>query len=53
MEYQIRKYRLTVEITDRDKNDWEYMKSFFYHNSHLTYPYRIFSKEEWGYNFVM
>jgi hypothetical protein len=37
----------------RDQADWEYMQSFFYHHSHLTYPYRIFSKKEWGYDFVM
>jgi len=38
--------------SERDISDWEQMKLFFNHGSHLTYPYRKFTEKEWGIEYV-
>ena len=40
------------KLDERALSDWEQIKLFFKHNSHTTYPYRIFSEKEWGFGLV-
>ena len=40
------------KLDERALSDWEQIKLFFKHNSHTTYPYRIFSEKEWGSDLV-
>ena len=40
------------KLDARALSDWEQIKLFFKHNSHTTYPYRVFSETEWGFDYV-
>ena len=40
------------KFSGRDVSDWEQIELFFQHNSHITYPYRVFSETEWGYDLI-
>ncbi len=38
--------------SERDKFDWDGMKTFFGRESHLGYPFNVFTEEEWGHEFI-